>query len=99
MKAQLHRRLKRLTATIGSRSTREYTLEELCWEYWRRGQRGFMGLANGDCPYLRVFIDSFQRKERGEGHRNRGHRRAGDGIGAPGRGADGNQARGGSTWQ
>jgi len=51
MKSQLHRRLKRLTATIGSRSTREYTLEELCWEYWRRGQRDFMALANGDCSY------------------------------------------------
>jgi hypothetical protein len=63
MKSQLHRRLKSLTATIGSRSNREYTLEELCWQYWRRSQRGFMALANGDCIYLRVFIDSFKRRE------------------------------------
>jgi hypothetical protein len=91
MRSQFHRRLKKLTATIGSRSTREYTLEELCWEYWRRGQRSFMALANSDCTYLRVFIDSFQRKESGEGHRDRGHPSAGNGIGA--RGAEGKLAR------
>jgi hypothetical protein len=93
MKSQLHRRLKKLTAMIGSRSNREYTLEELCWEYWRRGQRNFMALANGDCTYLRVFIDSFQRKESGEGHRNRGHRSAGDRIGTRDRRAEGKLAR------
>jgi hypothetical protein len=63
MSSQLHRRLKKLTATIGSRSNRAYTLDELCWEYWQRDQRGFMALANGDCTYLRVFIDLFKRKE------------------------------------
>jgi hypothetical protein len=93
MKAQLHRRLKKLTATIGSRSKREYTLEELCWEYWRQRQRSFMALANGDCTYLRAFIDPFKRKESGEGHRNRGHQRAGNGIGARGRGAEGKLTR------
>ena len=72
MKAQLHRRLKKLTATIGSRSNRGYTLEELCWEYWRRSQRGFMALANGDCTYLRVFIDSFKRRESGSLRAQRG---------------------------
>jgi hypothetical protein len=93
MKSQFHRRLKNLTAIIGSRSNREYTLEELCWEYWRRGQRNFMALANGECTYLRAFIDPFKRKESGEGHRNRGHRRAGDGIRARGRSAEGKLAR------
>jgi hypothetical protein len=93
MKSQFHRRLKRLTATIGSRSTSEYTLEELAWEYWRRGQRDFMALANGDCSYLRVFIDSFQRKDSGEGRRNRGHRSAGNGMGVRGRVAEGKRAR------
>ena len=78
---------------IGSRSNREYTLEELCWEYWRRGQRDFMALANGDCRYLCVFIDSFKRKESGEGNRDRGHRSEGDGIGARGRSAKGELAR------
>jgi hypothetical protein len=63
MKSQLHRRLKNLTATIGSQSNRGYTLEGLCWECWRRGRRGYMALANGDCMYLRVFIDSFKRRE------------------------------------
>src|SRR5258708_6165435 len=93
MKSQFQRRLKKLTATIGSRSKHEYTLEELCWEYWRRGQRDFMALANGDCTYLRVFVDSFKRKESGEGHRTRGHRSAGNGIGTRGRGAEGKLAR------
>ena len=63
MKSHIHRRLKNLTAAIGSRSNREYTLEELCLEYWRRDQRGFMALANGDCTYLRVFIDVFKHRE------------------------------------
>ena len=63
MKSQIHRRLKNLTATIGSRSNCAYTLEELCWEYWQRDQRGFMALAKGDCTYLRAFIDLFKRKE------------------------------------
>ena len=62
MKSHLHRRLKKLTATICSRSNRAYTLEELCWEYWQQDQRGFMSQANGDCTYLRVFIDSFKRR-------------------------------------
>ena len=91
MKSQLHRRLKKLTATIGSRSNREYTLKELCWEYWRRGQRNFMALANGDCSYLRVFIDAFQRRESGKG--NRGHQGVGNGIGTLGRRAAGRLAR------
>jgi hypothetical protein len=93
MKSQLHRRLKNLTAIIGRRSNREYTFEELCWEYWRRGQRDFMALASGDCTYLRVFIDTFKRKESGEGLRNQGHRSAGNGIGMRGRGAEGKLAR------
>jgi hypothetical protein len=93
MKSQLQRRLKKLTATIGSRSTREYTLEELCWEYWRRSQRSFMALANSDCTYLRALIDSFKGRESGEGNRTRGHRSAGNGIGASGRGAEGKRAR------
>jgi hypothetical protein len=65
MKAQIHRRLKKLTAMIGGRQDRAYTFEDLCWEYWRVNQRGFLALANGDCPNLRVFVDSFQRKESG----------------------------------
>jgi hypothetical protein len=93
MKSQLHRRLKNLTAIIGNQSNRQYTLEELCWEYWRQRQRDFMALANGDCTYLRAFIDSFKRKESGEGNRDRGHRRSGDGIGTRGRGAEGKLAR------
>jgi hypothetical protein len=93
MKSQLQRRLKNLTATIGRRSNREYTLEELCWDYWRRSQRDFMALANGDCTYLRAFIDPFKRKESGEGHRDRGYRSAGDGIGTRGRSAKGKPAR------
>jgi hypothetical protein len=63
MTSEFDRRLKNLTAKICSRSDREYTLEELCWEYWRRSQRGYMALANGDRTYLRVFIDSFKRRE------------------------------------
>jgi hypothetical protein len=59
----MHRRLKNLTAMIGSKQNRAYTLEDLCWAYWRVNQRRFIALANGDCPYLRVFVDLFQRKE------------------------------------
>ena len=81
------------TSDDRSRSNRAYTLEELCWEYWQQDQRGFMSQANGDCTYLRVFIDSFKRKESGEGNRDRGHRGAGDGIGTRGRGAEGKLAR------
>jgi hypothetical protein len=63
MKSHIHRRLKNLAAMIGSQHNRSYTLEDLCWEYWRRDKRGFLALANGDCGYLRVFVDLFQGKE------------------------------------
>jgi hypothetical protein len=63
MKSHIHQRLKTLTATIASRRSRSYTLEGLCWEYWQQDKRGFIALANGECPYLRVFVDSFRPKD------------------------------------
>jgi len=29
----------------------------------RQDKRGFLALANGDCPYLRVFVASFERED------------------------------------
>jgi hypothetical protein len=30
---------------------------------WRQDKRGFLALANADCPYLSVFVASFERED------------------------------------
>jgi hypothetical protein len=61
--SQIRRRLENLTAKIRPHGIREFTLEELCRDYWRRDQRGFLALASGDCPHVRVFLESFQSED------------------------------------
>src|ERR1035437_10792285 len=63
--SQIRRRLENLTAKIRPKGTREFTLEELCRDYWRRDQRGFLALVSGDCPHVRVFLESFQSEDAG----------------------------------
>ncbi len=61
--SQLHKRLQNLSAKIRPNGNREFTLEELCREYWRRDKRGFLALAKRDCTSLHVFVDIFQRED------------------------------------
>jgi hypothetical protein len=74
--SQIRRRLENLTAKIRPHGSREFTLEELCREYWRRDQRGFMALVSGDCPHVRVFLESFQSEDAGRADRGPGQARA-----------------------
>jgi hypothetical protein len=61
--SQIHKRLQKLSAKIRPNGIREFTLEELCREYWRLNKRAFLALANRDCKSLRAFVDIFQREE------------------------------------
>jgi hypothetical protein len=64
MKAsQIHRRLENLTAKIRPNGRREFTLEELCREYWRLDKRGFLALMKRDCQGLGVFAAMFERED------------------------------------
>jgi hypothetical protein len=49
-------------------------LEELDRPLWRQDKRGFLALANGDCPYLRVFVTSFERDDAQRGVHARGRK-------------------------
>ena len=51
VKTKLEIRLKRLAATLcRSSDRRSFTLEELCWRYWRVDRRGFLALSKGEFP-------------------------------------------------
>jgi hypothetical protein len=54
------KRVEKLAARLCPTSDRSSTLEELCRLMWRQDKRGFRTLANADCPYLRVFVASFE---------------------------------------
>ena len=59
----IRRRVEKLAAKLSPTSDRSFTLEELCRLMWRQHKRGFLALANGDCPHLRVFVTSFERDD------------------------------------
>jgi hypothetical protein len=61
--SQIHKRLQNLSAKIRPNRNREFTLEELCREYWRRNKRAFVALAKRDCTILRGFVEMFQRAD------------------------------------
>jgi hypothetical protein len=61
--SQIHKRLQNLTAKINPKGKREFTLEELCREYWRLDKRGFLALANREFKAFRVFVEIFQRED------------------------------------
>jgi hypothetical protein len=61
--SQIHKRLQKLSAKIRPNGIREFTLEELCREYWRLNKRGFLALTNRDGKCLRAFVDIFQRED------------------------------------
>ena len=61
--SQIHKRLQKLSAKIRPNGIREFTLEELCREYWRLNKRAFQALANRDYPGLSVFVDIFERED------------------------------------
>ena len=61
--SQINKRLQILSAKIRPNGNREFTLEELCRQYWRSDKRGFLDLANRDCTILRVFISMFERED------------------------------------
>jgi hypothetical protein len=56
-----------LAATIRPNRMREFTFEELCRLMWRKNKRGFLSMANGEFPALRVFVSSFEREDAEEG--------------------------------
>jgi hypothetical protein len=70
------RRIEKLTAKIGTTRKGGLTFEELCRKLWRQNQRGFLALAEGDCPFLRVFVSSFRREDAERGVGSRKHARA-----------------------
>jgi hypothetical protein len=61
--AQIHKRLQILSAKIRPNGNREFTLEELCRQYWRSDKRAFRALANRDGTILGVFISMFERED------------------------------------
>jgi hypothetical protein len=61
--AQIHKRLQILSAKIRPNGNRQFTLEELCRQYWRSDQRGFRALANRDGTILGVFLSMFERED------------------------------------
>jgi hypothetical protein len=66
------RRLDRLTAKIRPNGRREYTLEELCREYWRQDKRGFVAFTQQSFTGLRVFAEMFQHEDEARAARARG---------------------------
>jgi len=60
---QIQKRLQKLSAKIRPNGIREFTLEELCREYWRLNRRGFLALTNRDWKGLSGFVDIFQRED------------------------------------
>jgi hypothetical protein len=58
----IRKRVEKLAARIFPSGSRQHTFEELCRLMWRQDKRGFLALANGDCP-LRVFVTSFDRDD------------------------------------
>jgi hypothetical protein len=61
--SQMKKRLQILSAKIRPNGNREFTLEELCRQYWRSDQRGFRALANRDGTILGVFLSMFERED------------------------------------
>ena len=61
--SQINKRLQNLSAKIRPNGKREFTLEELCREYWRLNKRGFLAHTNRDGKGLRGFVDIFQRED------------------------------------
>ena len=61
--SQIHRRLEKLTAKIRPSGRREFTLEELCREYWRLDKRGFLAFMKRDCQGLGMFAAMFERED------------------------------------
>ena len=70
----IRRRVEKLAAKLSPTSARSFTLEELCRLMWRQHKRGFLALANGDCPHLRVFVTSFERDDAERATRGRAPR-------------------------
>jgi hypothetical protein len=64
MRAALtHKRLERLAARIRPQGRREFTLEELCRNYWRLNKRGFLALVKQGVPGMHLFADIFERED------------------------------------
>jgi len=59
---QIHRRLEKLSARIRPNQNRSFTLEELCWEYWRLDRSGFRALVSR-FPEFSVFLSIFERED------------------------------------
>jgi hypothetical protein len=70
--SHIRRRVEKLAAKIWPSGGRQHAFEDLCRLMWRQDKRGFLVSANGDCPFLRVFVSSFEREdlERGAGMTN-----------------------------
>jgi hypothetical protein len=67
--SQIRKRVEKLAARISLSGSRQHTFEDLCRLMWRQDKRGFLALANGDCPFLRVFVASFERDDAERGTR------------------------------
>jgi len=87
----IQRRLERLAAKIRPNGRREFTLEELCREWWRLDQRGFLRYLKTNVTGVGVFADMFQRedaeraaRQTAKGHRDRGDRSPRRGVGMHG---------------
>ena len=61
--SRIRKRIEKLAAKICPASDRNNTLEGFCRLLWRCDERRFLALAKGDCPYLRVFVSSFERDD------------------------------------
>jgi len=61
--SRIRKRIEKLAAKIGLSGSRQHTFEELCRLMWRQDKRGLLALADGDCPFLRVFVSSFERDD------------------------------------
>jgi hypothetical protein len=72
--SRIRKRIEKLAAKIGLSGSRQHTFEELCRLMWRQDKRGLLALANGDCPFLRVFVSSFELEDALRGVHVRGRK-------------------------
>jgi hypothetical protein len=72
--SQIRKRVEKLAARICLSGSRPHTFEDLCRLMWRHDKRGFLALANGDCPYLRIFVTSLELEDAQRGIHARGRK-------------------------
>jgi hypothetical protein len=58
----IHKRLESLAVKFHPRAIREFTLEELCRQYWQLDKKAFQALAK-ECTSFQFFVSMFQRED------------------------------------